>query len=79
MFTRTCKADVSLRDVTIARDGKRVYTVRMTSREGFGEILKKLVSRVENCLGRRRLAFAGSQGLGYVSHEMGGGQMKKPA
>ena len=33
MFTRACRADVSLRDVTIeTRDGKQGYTVRVTSR-----------------------------------------------
>ena len=32
VFTRERRADVSLSDVTIAQDGKRGYTVRMTSR-----------------------------------------------
>ena len=34
VLTRVRRADVSLRDVAIARDGKRGYTVRVTSRTG---------------------------------------------
>ena len=51
--------------------------MRMTSRTAsarriLGD-LKKSVSRVETCRGRRRLAFASSLGLGQVLHEMWGG------
>ena len=34
VFALAREGDVSLRDVTIARDGKRGYTVRMTSCTG---------------------------------------------
>ena len=61
VFTR-----VSLRDVTIARDGKRGYRARVTS--GTGSVRRILgiwrkLRRVETCLGRRRLAFASLRGL----------------
>ena len=62
VFTRARGADVSLRDVRIAWDGKRGYRVRMTSRTGIARrilgIWRKLVEL---------------RGLGQVSHEMGGG------
>ena len=73
VFTHARRTDVSLRDVTIARDGKRGLasandvTYRKCA-EDFGNLKK--VSRVETCLGRRLLVFASLQGLGLVSHEM---------
>ena len=74
-------ADVLLRDVTIARNGKQGYTVRMTSRTGsarriLGDFEK--VSRVETCLGRKRLAFACSRrpSAGFARDGGGGGRWK---
>ena len=66
VFARVRGADVSIRDVTIeTRDGKRGYRVRMMSRTGSARrilgILKKSVSWVVSCLGRRQLTFACSQ------------------
>ena len=81
VFTQAHRADVSLRDVTIARHEKRGYQERMTSRTRSAwrilGILKK-VSRVENWKPNEKgwLPLARG-GLGQVSHEMGG-QMKKP-
>ena len=74
-------ADVYLRDITIARDGKRGYTVRMTSGTGSTrrilEDFEKVRSSDETCLGRRRLAFACSRTpLWRVPHEMGAGRGK---
>ena len=73
VYANASGADVSLRDVTIARDGKRGYTVQMTeARGGFGEILKKSVSWDETCLGGRRLVFAFSRRpLWRVTHVLG--------
>ena len=86
VFTRAGGADVSLRDVTIARDWKRGYRVRMMSRTGSARrilgILKKSISWVEFCLRRRRLAFAcsskpGQWPLWRVPHMLGvGGRWK---
>ena len=67
-------ADVSLRDVTIARDGKRVYRVRMTSRTGSARriwgIWRKLVELRLDTKRDGWLSLARG-GLGSVSHEMG--------
>ena len=61
------------------------YRVRVTSRSGSAwriwGILKKSVSWVESCLGRRRLAFAcspkpGQWPLWQVPHVLGGGRWK---
>ena len=64
VLTRACGADVSLRDVTISRDGKQGYKVRVTSRTGSARriwgISKKLW-RVETRRRRRRFDFWGSQ------------------
>ena len=72
---------MSLRDVTIARDGKRGLQMRMTSRTGSARrILGDLKVRVELMTASGEdgwLSFA-CEGLGLVSHEMGWGQMKKP-
>ena len=66
-------------------DGKQGYRVQVTSQTGSAwrilGILKKSVSWVEFCLGRRRLAFAclpkpGQWPLWRVPHEMGGGRWK---
>ena len=47
VFTHACGADMSLRDVTTAWDGKRGWQVRMTSRTGSARrilgILKKVI------------------------------------
>ena len=64
VFTRARRVDVSLRDVTIARDGKRGYTVRMTSRTRrarriWGDFEK--VSELRTGHRTRRLTFACSQ------------------
>ena len=67
-------------------DGKRPYRVRVTSRirsvRRILGILKKSVSWVESCLGRRQLAFAyspkpGQWPLWWVSHDMGVGSRSK--
>ena len=57
---------MSLRDVTIARDGKRGLVsandvTHQKRTEDFGNLKK--VRRVETCLGKRRLAFVSSRGL----------------
>ena len=62
-------------------DGKRGYIVRMTSRTGsvrrILRILKKSVSWVESCLGRRQLTFACSRRpLASVARDGGGGKWK---
>ena len=58
---------MSFGDVTIAREGKLGYTVRMMSRIGSArriwENFEKSVSRVETRHRTRRLAFASSRGL----------------
>ena len=78
---------MSLRDVTIARDGKRSKQVRMTSCTGSAQRIlgdfEKSVSGVESCHVRRRLAFACSRRpWAGVARDGGGGggggQMKKP-
>ena len=63
---RVRRADVSLRDVTVARDRKRGYTVRVTSRTRsawriLGDFEK--VSELKTCPRTRRLTFACSQNL----------------
>ena len=74
------RANVSLRDVTIARDGKRRLASAndVTQRkhaEDLGRFWKS--QRVETWLGRRRLAFACSwRPLWRVPHEMLGGYWK---
>ena len=75
---------MSLRDVTIARDGKRrlASANEVTHRKRAEDLgnLKK-VKRVETCLGRRRLAFACSPKPGqwpWAGATRDGGQMKKP-
>ena len=87
-LTRVCsrtfvrRADVSLRDVTIAQKGNGGYRVRVTSctrsAQRIWGILKKSVSWVEFCLWRRQLAFAcspkpGQWPLWWVPHVLGGG------
>ena len=66
-------------------DGKRGYRVRVTSRTRSARriwgILKKSVSWVESCLGRKRLNFAcsskpGQQPFWRVPHVCGGGRWK---
>ena len=80
VHARTCGADVSLRDVTIARDGKRGYRVRMTSRTGSARriwgIWRKLVElRLDT--GRDGWLSLARGGLGQVSHKMGVGADEK--
>ena len=76
VFTHACRADMSLRDVTIARDGKRGYTVQVTSRTGstlrnLGDF-KKSELRLDT--GQRWLAFASSRRpLWQVPHVLGVG------
>ena len=78
VFTRSNGADVSLKDVTIARDGKRGYRVRMTPRAGSARriwgIWRK--SRVEARHWKRRLTFACSQKPWAVVTWDGGGWWK---
>ena len=76
VHARTGRADISLRDVTIAQDGKRglesANDVTQEARGGFGEILKKSVSWDETCLRGRRLVFACSRRpLWWVPHVLG--------
>ena len=74
--------DVSLRDVTIARDGKRgqagANDVTHRKRAEDFRNLKK-VSRVEMrpASGEDGWLSLARGGLGQMSHETGGGQMKK--
>ena len=72
--------DVSLRDVTIARDGKRAYRVRVTSRTGSAQHLENLkkVRELRLDTGRDGWLSLARGSLGQVSHKMGWGQMKKP-
>ena len=82
MFTRALRADVSLRDITITRDGKRGYRVQTTSRtESVRRILGIGRKLVELRLDTKRegLTFASllpHGGLGQMLHEMGGGRLK---
>ena len=80
MFTRVRRADVSLRDVTIARDGKRGYGVRVTSRTGsVRRILGIWRKLVELRLDTERggwLSLA-REALWRVPHEMGGRWIKR--
>ena len=83
MLTRVRRADVSLRDVTIARDGKRRLASAndVTHRkraDDFGRFWKsQLVSWDETCLGGRRLVFACSRRpLWRVPHVWGRGRWK---
>ena len=56
------RVNVSHRNATIDRDGKRrLASVNDVTRGGFWEILKKSVSWDENCLGGKRLVFACSR------------------
>ena len=79
VHTRADRADVSLRDVTIARDGKcglasaNDVTHRKRA-EDFGNLKK--VRRVETRHRTRRLAFASSWGLETGAARDGGRQMK---
>ena len=79
VFTRVRGADVSLRDVTIARDGKWGYRVRMTSRTGSVRrilgIWRKLAELRLDTEQDGWLSLARG-GLGQVSHEMGVGRGK---
>ena len=64
MFTRVHRADVSLREITIARDGKQGYTVRVTSRTGsvrriLGDFEK--VSELRQDTGRVELSPASEE------------------
>ena len=70
----------SLRDVTIAQDRKLGYRVRMTSRTGSTQRIWGNFERVElrPALGEDGWLSLARGGLGQVSHEIGGGQMKKP-
>ena len=74
------RADVSLRDFTIARDGKRGLVsandiTHWKHKEDFGNLKK--VRRVETRHQTRRLTFACSQRpLWLVPHEMGGADEK---
>ena len=71
-------ADVSLRDVTIARDGKRGYRVRVTSRTGsarkiLGDFEK--VNRVDTRHPTRRVDFRLLvEALGRCRTRWGGGR-----
>ena len=73
---RERRVDVSFRDVTIARDGKRSYRVRVKSRTGSARMILGIwIKLVELRLDTKRdgwLSLARG-GLGQVSHEMGGG------
>ena len=78
IHARAGGADVSLRDVTIALDGKRWLecandVTHRNHAKGFGNLKK--VSWVEDCLGRRRLVFARSRGL-VVGAARDGGRWK---
>ena len=70
---------VSLRDVTIARDEKRGYRVRVTSRTGSARriwgIWRKLVE-LRPAPGEDGWLSLARRGLGLVSHEMGGSRWK---
>ena len=79
VFTRACtgRADVSLRDVTMAHIGSGVtecgWHHAPEEPGGFWEILKKSVSWDETWLGGRRLVFACSRRpLWRVPHVLGG-------
>ena len=79
MFTRMRGADVSLRDVTIARDGKRGYRVRMMSRTGSARRILGIWRKLEELrldTGRDGWLSLVRGGLGQLSHEMGGGRWK---
>ena len=71
---RVHRADMSLRDVTIARDGKRGYRVQMMSCTGSAQrilgIWRKLVKLRLDTERDGWLSFARG-GLGQVLHEMG--------
>ena len=72
-------ADVSLRDVTIAQDGKRNYTVQMTSRTGSAQRILGDLEKVELKLDTRRegLTFACSlRHWAGVARDGGGGDEK---
>ena len=86
---RTCRTDVSLRDVTIAQNGKQGYTVQVTSRTrniwrilgDFGKSqlveTRHWTSWDETCLGGRQLVFSCSQKpLWWVPHVLGGADEK---
>ena len=68
-----------LRDVTIAQVGNGGDRVRVTSRTGSTENLGcfEKFSKVEDCLGRRRLTFACSP-RPWAGVARDGWQMKKP-
>ena len=71
-------ANVSLRDVTISRDGKQGCTVRMTSRTGsarriLGDFEKVRIKLRQDTRRDRWLSLARGS-LGRVSHEMGEGR-----
>ena len=82
VHTRARGADVSLRDVTIAQMGNGLASANdLTHRkraEDFVRFWKKSFSRVETCLGRRRLSFACSRRpWAVVARDVeGGGRLK---
>ena len=81
VFTCARRADVSLRDVTIAQMGKRGYRVRVTSRTGSArrilEIWKKSVSWVEYSRPKKKGVFRLlAEALGRCRTRCGGGRWK---
>ena len=71
--------DVSLRDVTIARDRKRGYRGRMTSRTGCTQGILGIWSKLGELrldTGRDGWLSLAREGLGQVPHEMGGADEK---
>ena len=81
VFTGAREADVSLRDVTMAQMGngasKCEWCHAPEARRGFGDFLKKSVSSVETCLGRRQVSFACSRRpWAGGARDWGGGRWK---